>query len=125
MSLLSLSSSHLVSLLSLSKFLVLVLNIFRRPSISESPWVVDQASGRRQRKIVSNTYRMEPRKDEQFNHKKAEALITKITNNLLSGEKYDKTLSPILARQISTQIKERMKDLVSIPFYLVSCARNM
>ncbi|XP_065070247.1 dynein light chain Tctex-type protein 2B-like [Rhopilema esculentum] len=62
-----------------------------------------------QKVLFENTYKMEP--DKRFDLKKAKDLLDKILEENFSDAEYDPTKSGILAKRVSTIIKDRMKTL--------------
>ncbi|KAL8597850.1 hypothetical protein ACOMHN_061383 [Nucella lapillus] len=59
---------------------------------------------------LANTYRLGPTADEKFNSASAGKMMTGVLQSYLEGERYDKTLSISLSKNLAEVIKERMKD---------------
>ncbi|XP_033637100.1 tctex1 domain-containing protein 2-like [Asterias rubens] len=60
---------------------------------------------------IDNTFQMEPDPDYHFNASRVEKLLKKLTESMLDGIAYDRNTTPDLARNLSEDVKNRVKQL--------------
>jgi len=59
---------------------------------------------------LENTFKMKPDEDQKFYSDKVEDVMRRILNNKLEKEEYDRTKFATLAKELSTEIKARVKE---------------
>ncbi|XP_076462333.1 dynein light chain Tctex-type protein 2B-like [Babylonia areolata] len=93
-----------------------------RSSISGHSWIMGPMKNQQK---LANTYRMGPNAEEKFNAAKASKQMQSTLSAFLESEKYDKTLSVSLSKNLAEVIKDHMKDMGFSHRYKYVCMVTM